>query len=112
MSRTWTVSCPPCGHATVIRFFDETKRNARGGGALFKAFSQREAAIPGLSVRGFAGFDASVCFEPNVGFGIGRAESAEAGDFLAALALLLAGEAAVVLVGPKRRRRLSHLVCV
>lgn len=88
---------------------DETKRNARGGGALFKTFSQREAAIPGLSVRGFAGFDASVCFEPNVGFGIGRAEGAELGDFLAALGLLLAGEATVVLRGPRRSRRRSHL---
>ncbi len=63
-----------------------------------------------MSVRGFAGFDASVCLEPNVGFGIGRIESAEFGDFFATLVLLLAGEAAVVLWRVKRSRwRWSHL---
>ena len=62
-----------------------------------------------MSVRGFAGFDASVGLETNISFGIGRAESTELGDFLLPLTLLLAGEAAVVFVGPRRRRRRSHL---
>ena len=62
-----------------------------------------------MSVRGFAGFDASVCLESNISFRIGRAESTELGDFLLALTLLLAGEAAVVFVRPERRSHLDYV---
>lgn len=106
LSRTWTVSCPPCGHATVVRFLDETKRNACGGGAGGEGADAWAFTVPGTGVRRVACFDAFVCLESYVGFGIGRVEGAEFGDFFAALSFLLAGEATVVF----RRPRQSHLV--